>query len=63
MSWNELLDKREILPHRTSLEELDALRGVIERDLQDATLDGLSLDRSFATAYNAALQLAWMVIA
>jgi len=36
---------------------------VIERDLHDAGVSGLSADRSFATSYNAALQTAKMAIA
>jgi hypothetical protein len=47
----------------TSRQELDNLRAVIERDLKDAALPGLSPDRTFATAYNAALQLAKIAIA
>jgi len=39
------------------------LRELIERDLKDAGLKGLSADRRFATAYNAALQLCKMAIA
>jgi hypothetical protein len=35
----------------------------VARDLQDASLAGLSSDRTFTTAYNAALQLAKMAIA
>jgi uncharacterized protein (UPF0332 family) len=49
--------------HRTSKQELDDLRTVIERDLHDAGISGLSADRSFATAYNAALQTAKIAIA
>lgn len=49
--------------HETSRQELDDLRAVVERDLSDAALPQLSEDRSFATAYNAALQLAKMAIA
>jgi hypothetical protein len=49
--------------HRTSRQEVGNLHALIERDLQDATLPGLSSDRTFATAYNAALQLAKMAIA
>ena len=44
-------------------EELDNLRAVVERDLHDAVLEGLSDDRRFATAYNAALQLGKLVLA
>lgn len=36
---------------------------MVERDLADAALSELSADRRFATAYNAALQLAKMAIA
>lgn len=49
--------------HRTSKQELDDLRTVIERDLHDAALPLLSADRRFATAYNAALQTAKMAVA
>jgi hypothetical protein len=43
--------------------ELDDLRAVVERDLQDARIPELSAHRRFATAYNAALQLAEAAIA
>jgi len=36
---------------------------VVERDLADAAISGLSADRRFATAYNAALQTATMAVA
>jgi hypothetical protein len=39
------------------------LRAVVERDLRDATIEGLSSDRRFATTYNAVLQLARIVVA
>ncbi len=39
------------------------MRALIARDLADAALAGLSADRQFATAYNAALQAANMAIA
>jgi hypothetical protein len=42
---------------------VDKLRAVIARDFADASLDGVSADRRFATAYNAALQAAKMAIA
>lgn len=55
--------ENRVQPHQTSRQELDALRALVERDLKDAGLAGLSVDRRFATAYNAVLQLAKMVIA
>jgi hypothetical protein len=39
------------------------MRALVARDLADATVAGLSADRRFATAYNAGLQAANMVIA
>ena len=39
------------------------MRALVARDLADATVEGLSADRRFATAYNAALQAANMAIA
>lgn len=63
MTWNELLSKNQVEQHRTSLSELRDLRAVVARDLEDASITGLSADRRFATAYNAVLQLSKMVIA
>ena len=63
MSWKQLLAQRKVQLHKTSNEELDQLRTLIERDLNDAALTALSADRRFATAYNAALQTTKMVIA
>jgi len=39
------------------------MRALVARDLADAGVPGLSADRRFATAYNAALQAANMAIA
>jgi glycine/D-amino acid oxidase-like deaminating enzyme len=39
------------------------MRAVVARDLADAKVEGLSTDRRFATAYNAALQSASIAIA
>jgi uncharacterized protein (UPF0332 family) len=63
MTWQQLLNARQVQAHTTSQQELDDLRTVIERDLRDAGIVGLSADRSFATSYNAALQAAKMAIA
>jgi hypothetical protein len=63
MSWHSLLQAQRLKTHQTSQQELDDLRDVVERDLQDAALEALSADRRFATAYNGVLQLAKMVIA
>ncbi len=63
MTWTHLLANNEVKQHKTSKKELDSIRAVIARDLADASLKGLSADRRFATAYNAALQAAKMAIA
>jgi hypothetical protein len=63
MSWKRLLANNQVHPHTTSLQELTELRRLIARDLADAAVQGLSEDRRFATAYNAALQTAKMAVA
>lgn len=63
MTWTQLLANNEVQQHKTSKKELDKIRVAIRRDLTDASLAGLSEDRRFATAYNAALQAAKMAIA
>lgn len=56
------MDANRVRTHTTSRREVDDLRALIVRDVDDAALPGLSADRSFATAYNAALQSAKMAI-
>jgi hypothetical protein len=63
MTWTQLLANRDVQPHETSKRELDEMRALIARDLADAQVEGVSADRRFATAYNAALQSATMAIA
>jgi hypothetical protein len=63
MTWTRLLANKEVQKHRTSKNELDNIRALITRDLEDAAVKGLSADRRFATAYNVALQAANLAIA
>jgi uncharacterized protein (UPF0332 family) len=63
VTWTQLLANNEVQRHKTSKNELDKLRAVIARDFADASLNGVSADRRFATAYNAALQAPKMAIA
>jgi Transglutaminase-like superfamily len=60
LTWTKLLASKQAQKHKTSKKELDNMRALIARDLADAALAGLSADRRFATAYNAALQAANM---
>src|SRR5688500_4045463 len=63
MTWQQLLTTRRLQPYTTNPHELAGLRAVVARDLADAALPGLSADRRFATAYDAVLQCATMVVA
>lgn len=63
MSWESWLASKDAQTHSTSKRELDNMRRLISRDLADAAVKGVSADRRFATAYNAALQAANMAIA
>jgi len=63
MSWKKLQAEGKVHAHKTSKKELDELRSLIARDLEDAAIQELSDDRRYATAYNAALQTAKMAIA
>lgn len=58
MSLKKLLAEGQLRKHRSSPKEIEELLHVVERDLEDANQTRLSLDRRFATAYNAVLQLA-----
>lgn len=58
-----MLADRDVQRHRTSKKELDDIRALIARDLADAGVTAVSPDRRFATAYNAGLLTAHMVIA
>jgi len=62
MSWKSLRAQGRVRAQQASQQELDELRAVIARDLEDAAIQELSDDRRFATAYNAALQSAKMAI-
>ena len=62
-SWQQWLAKGDVKTHQTSKQEVDNLRALITRDLSDTSVVGLSADRRFATAYNAALQAASIAIA
>jgi hypothetical protein len=57
------LASHDVQRHRASKRELDEIRAVIQRDQADAQIAGLSADRRFASAYNAALQTVTMASA
>ena len=63
MSLAKLLASKRLERHRSSANEIAGLRKLIARDLTDAAVLDLSADRTFATAYNAGLQLSKMALA
>ncbi len=58
MTLRELLNDDRLRRHKVSATEVANLLQVVDRDLADAGIQETSADRRFATAYNAALQLA-----
>jgi len=62
MSLKELLNQGSVKPHKTSKEEIGNLLELVRRDIKDSEVKTISTDRRFATAYNAALQLATIIV-
>ncbi len=62
MSLKKWVSENKLSEHKTSQQEIHNLLKLVERDIQDAKIDGLSDDRRFITAYNAALQLATCIL-
>jgi len=62
VSLNEWLADGRLRRHESSIRESQDLLRIVERDLADAGLRRLSTDRRYATIYNAALQLATVVL-
>jgi hypothetical protein len=62
MSLRKWLHEGRLKRHKTSDKEVADLLQVIDRDLVDAAIKEVSADRRFATAYNAALQLATIAL-
>ena len=62
MPYEHLLYEGRIRRHRTNSREIARLFQIVERDLVDAAIGALSVDRRFATAYNAVLQAATAVL-
>jgi len=62
-SLRRLLESGGLRRHRSSQNEIGGLLAVADRDLADAQVPQVSLDRRFSTAYSGALQLATVVVA
>ena len=63
MSLAALLAGKRVERHLARSSELTGPRKLILRDVADAIVPGLSADGTFATAYNAVLQLSKMALA
>lgn len=62
MNLKTLLAKGDLKKHLPSKNEIDGIRKLVGRDIKDAQIEELSIDRRFATAYNAALNLARIIV-
>ena len=56
------LKNSSLQPHRSTGKEIESFKKLIARDLSDCVIEELSVDRSFATAYQATLNLSRMII-
>ncbi len=63
MNWEKLLADKLIKSHKADMVEITQWREIVARDLKDARIKELSIDRRFACLYSAALQLAHIVTA
>jgi len=63
VSLEDWLNEGRLKSHKTNRKEIEQLFAVFERDMADAQAVGLSVDRRFATAYNAALMAARAALA
>ena len=63
MSLHDWLRNSWLVEHKTSPEEIAGLLAIVERDLANAKLAGLSDDWRLNIAYNAALQAASAALA
>ena len=62
INLQKYLKKGNLQPHRTSEKEIESFKKLIARDLSDCGIEELSVDRRFATAYQAAFNLSRIVI-
>ncbi len=63
MSLEDWLNEGRLESHTTSREEIERLFAVFERDIADAQIENMSVDRRFVTAYSAALMMARAALA
>lgn len=62
MSLEQWLSEGKLKPHQTTRQEVAQLLEAVERNIRDASIEALSADNRFTIAYQAALQLATIVL-
>jgi hypothetical protein len=62
INLQKYLKNGSLQPHKSSGKEIERFKKLIARDLNDCAIEELSVDRRFATAYQAALNLSRMII-
>lgn len=62
MSLKQWVDNGWLKSHTTSRQEIANLIAVTERDLSDASIEAVSTDSRFGSAYNAALKLCTILL-
>lgn len=63
MSLEDWLNEGHLKSYKTSRKEIEQLFAVFERDMADARVEALSVERKFESAYNAALVIARAALA
>ena len=63
VSLEDWLNEGRLRQHKTSKQEINQLLAVFARDMADAQSTTISIDRRFATAYNAALTVSVAALA
>ncbi len=62
MSLKDWLDNGWLKTHQADKQEITAILALVDRDLQDASVNALSSDWKFGIAYNVALKLCTIVL-
>lgn len=58
MNFKNWLAEGQLRSHKINRDEIQSLLEIVRRDLEDAAVPGLSLDRRFLIAYEGVLNLA-----
>jgi integrase len=62
MSLEQWLSEVKLKPHQTTRQEVSQLLQAVERNIRDASIEALSPGNRFTIAYQAALQLATILL-